>query len=250
MLRYLFIIIIFSVYSSWAQTVHRNAHAHNDYEHSQPLFEALYHGFVSVEADTHLVEGKLYVSHNRPDTSTAKTLKELYLNPLDSLSRLNGGMIYPHYSSPFLLLIDIKTGATPTLQALIEVLKKYPALFPSQKPDSIVQVIVSGNRDYELILSDNRLAIDGRPDDLGKGYSSDKMPFISDNYKHWRQGDERDVQRIKALAIRVHAENKILRLWAIPDNEEAWQLLLDAGVDLINSNKLSQLNDFLVRKGR
>ena len=32
------------------------AHAHNDYEHPRPLFDALDHGFKSVEADIWLVE--------------------------------------------------------------------------------------------------------------------------------------------------------------------------------------------------
>jgi hypothetical protein len=41
-----------------------NAHAHNDYEHDRPLFDALDHGFCSVEADIHLVDGQLLVAHN------------------------------------------------------------------------------------------------------------------------------------------------------------------------------------------
>ena len=40
-----------------------HAHAHNDYEHKRPLFDALEQGFCSVEADVWLVEGKLLVAH-------------------------------------------------------------------------------------------------------------------------------------------------------------------------------------------
>jgi hypothetical protein len=40
-----------------------NAHAHNDYEHKRPLFDALDNGFTSVEADVFLVDGKLLVGH-------------------------------------------------------------------------------------------------------------------------------------------------------------------------------------------
>src|SRR5262245_58578952 len=35
----------------------RQAHAHNDYEHPRPLFDALDQGFCSVEADIYLVDG-------------------------------------------------------------------------------------------------------------------------------------------------------------------------------------------------
>ncbi len=48
-----------------------NAHAHNDYLHPRPLHDALAHGFASVEADIHLVNGELYVSHDAPDTARA-----------------------------------------------------------------------------------------------------------------------------------------------------------------------------------
>src|SRR6266571_3355435 len=36
-----------------------HAHAHNDYEHARPLFDALDRGFCSVEADIYLVDGQL-----------------------------------------------------------------------------------------------------------------------------------------------------------------------------------------------
>ena len=39
------------------------AHAHNDYRHERPLFDALDHGFCSVEADIFLVEGQLLIGH-------------------------------------------------------------------------------------------------------------------------------------------------------------------------------------------
>ena len=42
-----------------------NVHAHNDYVHTHPLFDALDHGFCSVEADIHLVEDQLLVAHTR-----------------------------------------------------------------------------------------------------------------------------------------------------------------------------------------
>ncbi|MDH5250674.1 MAG: hypothetical protein OEW40_16890, partial [Cyclobacteriaceae bacterium] len=43
-------------------------------------------------------------------------------------------------------------------------------------------------------------------------------------------------------------ENKKLRLWAIPDNVNAWRVLLDAGIDIINTDKLQELNTFLLNR--
>lgn len=64
-------------------SVLRRAHAHNDYLHNRPLEDALDAGFCSVEADVHLVEGKLLVGHNRQDCRQDRSLKALYLDRLE-----------------------------------------------------------------------------------------------------------------------------------------------------------------------
>ena len=48
----------------------RHAHAHNDYEHKRPLFDALDRGFCSIEADIYLVGGELLVGHTPLDLRT------------------------------------------------------------------------------------------------------------------------------------------------------------------------------------
>ncbi|CAN5909544.1 hypothetical protein BH11GEM2_BH11GEM2_29360 [soil metagenome] len=50
-----------------------HAHAHNDYEHTRPLAEALEHGFTSVEADIWLVDGQLLVAHDRDKVDSSRT---------------------------------------------------------------------------------------------------------------------------------------------------------------------------------
>lgn len=229
-----------------------NAHAHNDYEHRHPLFDAIANGFNSVEADIHLSEGKILVSHDRPDRS-AKTLESLYLKPLDSIRKVNNGSIYPHSAIPFFLMIDIKTDGAETFKALRDILSNYTESLNRGNKSGAVQVFISGNRPFDLIISDpdHLTAIDGRPSDLGKGFSSALMPVISDNYTNiaaWSgkgTPSAKDIEAVKRLAGRAHAENKKLRLWNIPDNPKAWQFLLDCGVDLINTDKLEELNTFL-----
>lgn len=229
------------------QAIHPNAHAHNDYEHPRPLFDALDNGFRSMEADIHLVSGELYVSHSHPKISERRTLQKLYLDPLDSLfKREDSGKL-----GTITLLIDIKTDATRTLQQLLTVLSQYPRLFSADSSHQFVRVVISGHRDVALILTSKHVSIDGRPDDLGKRYSTDKMPLVSDYCRNWMRWngkgapDAAELEKVRALANRVHAESKKLRLWAIPDTEEAWGVLLDAGVDLINTDRLEALNGYL-----
>jgi hypothetical protein len=98
------------------------------------------------------------------------------------------------------------------------------------------------------------IGLDGRPEDLGKGYSNETMPVVSDRYDKWSRWKGKseplrdELQEIRELASRIHEEGKLFRLWAIPDQELAWGALLDAGVDLINTDRLAELNDFLVKR--
>src|SRR5262245_24855387 len=73
----------------------RHTHAHNDYEHKRPLFDALDQGFCSVEADVFLTDGRLLVGHERKDLRPERTLESLYLDPLRERARANGGRVYP-----------------------------------------------------------------------------------------------------------------------------------------------------------
>ncbi|MEK6781664.1 MAG: hypothetical protein AABY93_08155 [Bacteroidota bacterium] len=233
---------------------HQHAHAHNDYKQIHPLKDALQNRFTSVEADVHLQDGKLWVSHNHPDKNTP-SLEKLYLTPLDSLLKRNSGKIYAETESPFYLMLDIKTEAGITFLAIQKALQSYPRL-RCVRENCPVKIFVSGNRPVSTMVKEGYagIGLDGRPDDLGKGYSADLMPVISDHFKNWSDWNgiskpsTQDFQRIKDLAQRVHDEKKKLRLWAIPDNEVAWEALLDAGVDLINTDHLAELNHFLNQK--
>jgi glycerophosphoryl diester phosphodiesterase len=233
---------------------HINAHAHNDYEHDRPLFEAIENGFVSIEVDVHLINGRILVAHDHP-TSSSKMLEDLYLRPLDSISRKNGGKIYPQKDIVVMLMIDVKTDGEETFRVLHQLLSKYRDIL-SRGGHKSLRVFISGNRAIEQIRNDAQslFSIDGRPEDLGKGFTEQEMPVISENYRKiisWNgkgSPSKEDLNKLTLLASKVHAENKKLRLWGIPDHENGWSVLLEAGVDLVSTDKLKELNVFLTTK--
>jgi glycerophosphoryl diester phosphodiesterase len=227
-----------------------NAHAHNDYEHARPLWDALAQGFMSVEADVHLINGELYVSHNSPkELKSALTLKELYLRPLREIVSRNEGKVYPKAEGVFYLMIDFKTSADATY----EVLAAQLAQFPELQTNPYVVIFISGNRPVETIRNASSPAalLDGRPEDLAKNIPTNRMPVISENFNkvcRWNGKmpvPDAEFQKLKTLATQVHAQGKKLRLWATPDHPDAWKTLLEAGVDLINTDKLEELRKFL-----
>ena len=229
-------------------------HAHNDYEHPNPLKDALKHHFTSVEVDVHLINGSLYVSHDPPTVlDSNRTLEKMYLQPLQQHIEANDGSIYADYTGPFYLMVDVKTEAESTYRQLIDVLSNYENIIRvTGDKTTPVTVFVSGNRAIQTITeSTSPLAVlDGRPADLDKNISYLYMPVVSDNFHNVLSWDgvgeisEEDRQKLKLLVEAVHAQNKKLRLWAAPDNEHAWKFLLDSGVDLINTDRIEDFYNF------
>src|ERR1700691_195988 len=99
-----------------AATPLTRVHAHNDYEHKRPLFDALDQGFCSVEADIFLIDGKLLVGHTRA------SLQALYLEPLKQRVVQSGGRVYKN-GPPVTLFIDLKTNGEKTYAALCPLLE-------------------------------------------------------------------------------------------------------------------------------
>ncbi|HUF60516.1 MAG TPA: phosphatidylinositol-specific phospholipase C/glycerophosphodiester phosphodiesterase family protein [Verrucomicrobiales bacterium] len=233
------------------------AHAHNDYRHPRPLLDALELGFTSVEADVFFVDESLLVGHDRGELSPDRTLESLYLRPLQARVDAFAGRIYPESTFPFFLLIDLKSEAVATYQAVHTALEAYAPMLTRFDKEAVhpgaVTVIISGNRPREVMQDqERRLAgFDGRCADLGAAISAAFMPWISDDWtSHFRWNgegafpeDER--RKLEDLVRKTHAEKKLLRLWAAPDRPEAWSVLRDADVDLINTDRLSGLARFL-----
>ena len=236
-----------------------NAHAHNDYLHTRPLLDALDQGFTSIEADVLLIDGELFVGHNMPARGQQlPTLKAAYLEPLLKIAKANNGKIYPGYEPPVYLMIDVKTEAGPTYKVLKKQLTEFEEILAAAKEGKLthkpVRIFLSGNRPVQTVSSEpiQWVGIDGRPEDLGKGYDASFMPVISENYYKVLKWDGagsipvNEREKLEKMAKQAHNENKKLRLWASPDNENTWKTLLDAGVDLINTDQLKGLHDFLI----
>jgi hypothetical protein len=233
------------------------AHAHNDYEHTRPLSDALDRGFCSIEADVHLVDGRLLVAHDRAQVRPERTLEALYLDPLHERVGRNKGRVYPK-GPPVTLLIDVKSEADSTWNALRTVLSRYADMLTIFGPDSIetnaVSVIISGNRARSLMSADvvRFAAIDGRLADLDGTASNSLIPLVSDSWSQhfkWRgvgplPDDER--KRLHELVARAHGQGRRIRFWAAPDRPVVWEEFNAAGVDLLNADDLDALQSFLL----
>lgn len=233
------------------------AHAHNDYEHARPLFDALERGFCHVEADVWLVEGQLLVAHDRKSVRADRTLTALYLEPLRARIRRNGGRVFRD-GPVFTLLIDIKSPAAPTYAEIDRTLREFAEILTMWRGDrrereSAVTVIISGNRPRaEMQQQPERFAaFDGRAGDLASEVPAAFMPWISENWRtfsswNWNGAmPEADRERLREWVAQAHARGRKLRLWNVPERADAWQLLSEAGVDILGADDLDALAAFL-----
>jgi hypothetical protein len=249
------------------------AHAHNDYRHDRPLLDALDHGFRSVEADIHLVDGELLVAHDRHEVSADRTLRTLYLEPLRKRIEANrakhgAAVVHVGMHKPFVLLIDIKSNAEATYRVLHEQLRAYESMLTVVKHtpgradmDEVVVTkgpvlaVISGARPRELMKGQaiRYAGYDGRFDDLATAEPAHFMPLISDRWRsHFDWLGVRDMPaderaRLRHAVKQAHAEGRMVRLWATPENEDVWDELVAADVDLINTDRLAKLRTYLLR---
>jgi hypothetical protein len=237
-----------------------HAHAHNDYEHHRPLFDALDHGIASVEADIHLVDGQLLVAHDRSQVKPERTLQALYLDPLRARAKKFGGRIYPNGDPTFYLLIDFKSNPKETWPVLRKILEDYSDLLTKFEGGKVearaVTVVLTGNRPRELLPKEEvRLAgLDGELSDLDKPNTNGIFLWMSENWKRyfkWRgngpiPADEK--ARLLEIVAKAHERHMKVRFWNAPDSTNFWSELRSDGVDLMNADDLAGLEKFLRQK--
>ena len=230
------------------------AHSHNDYEHSQPLVEALDQQFYSVEADIWWRSGNVVVSHD--SYSSKGLLKELYLDPLqarvDALGSVHGDGVQ------FVLWLDLKDGSSQLRDNLIKMLDEYSMLSvftdDSEQTGPVVVVLTGNDASKKTFVEQNqtRRAVrdsnDYAPGDPGadnrwRYYALDWNKWIAWNGMETMPDGER--RRLSCLVGDIHTKGKKVRFWAQPKTAGVYEELAAAGADFIGTDQLVELHDFL-----
>jgi len=252
-MRQLFLFLLFfctlRVFSQPSNYTTANAHSHNDYEKPVPFREAYDQQFGSIEADIFLQDGKLIVAHQEDQLAAGRTLESLYLDPLAKCIEKNNGTVYRDKTRQLQLLVDIKTGSVPTLNKLIEILGRYPALVSA----SSLKIVISGNRPAAEDFKNYPAYIyfDG---ELSVTYPEEALPkieMLSDNFKKYSSWNgkgilpEADRARVEAAIKKGHDLKKKVRFWNAPDIINAWYGFMELSVDYINTDHIEAMGTFL-----
>lgn len=227
-----------------------DAHAHNDYEHPIPFYTAWNAGFGSIEADVFPVNGILLVAHDSSKIKPQRTLESLYLKPLLKELEKNS-------DRKVSLLIDIKENYKQALQILLQELKplkKYlSSKLNSTKP---VTILISGERplpgEYKkyprYIFFDDDLMLFHTP---GEWKRVGLVSLSFERYSKWNgEGNLPDSDQIVFTHVidSVHHAGKRIRFWAAPDNENSWRTQMKLGADLIGTDEIQKLSQFMAKE--
>ncbi len=227
-------------------------HSHNDYSQKRPFWGAYEAGADSIEADIFLVDGDLLVAHSRKELKKENTLRRLYLEPLRSVMRKNGGRARAN-GKPIQLLVDLKNGK-PALDRLVEMIEKegFRECFDIAKNPSAARLTVTGDHSKveDLFTYPDFVFFDMPPTRVLADGQYRRVPLISHYaraYTRWRSGvmAEEDKEKIRAAVRQAHEKGSKFRLWGYPDNPEAWRLAMELGLDYINTDRPAAAAAFL-----
>lgn len=211
-------------------------HSHNDYKQNIPFWKAFGAEVQSIEVDVFYKNGKLMVAHEQGEIEENKTLERLYLNPLQEALDLNLSA-----NRSLQLLIDVKTDAYKTLDAIVASLKKYPSIISNKH----VKIVISGNRpalkeyvDYPSYIYFDYQSLQPVTDTE----VLDKIALVSVSFKNYSEWNgkgrltSQDYNKVTEVIAQAHQLKKPFRFWATPDSKSAWKAFVNMGVDFINTD--------------
>ena len=243
---FFFVIFGWFVVCCAANAQEKLIHSHNDYNQRVPFYQAYAQQLSSIEADIYATdrEDVLLVAHEKEELLSAPALDDVYIAPIVNLYQLNNGRAWRGSDKYFVLLVDLKTPADPTLGRLLNKLKRYPEVFDPVVNPYAVRVVISGNRpaaetfnDYPSIISFDGAHTNYSPEQL------ERIFMISLNFRLYSGWDgqgqiqENELIKLEELISAAHALGKPIRFWGSPDNENAWRILHQMGVDYINTDQ-------------
>ncbi|WP_052592151.1 hypothetical protein [Luteipulveratus mongoliensis] len=225
--------------------------SHNDEDRRRPLLDALEQGAGWIEPDVWVVGEDVLVGHDRPDPSMS--LREVYLEPLrqrhDDLDH-------------FYLVLDVKSAPDISMPVIERTLAAYDDVLTHATRGTVVRrpvtVLLSGTLSNRVALQADSVGMtyDGRLGNVPDGASPEWMPLVSASWRDhfWWRGVgpmlPRDQRRLRELVTEVHEAGLRLRFWSLPEwapwwRRRLWTTLLDAGVDVITTDRPEKLGRLL-----
>ena len=193
-----------------------------------------------------LVKGKLLVAHDKEELATAPKLKSLYLKPIIKLFKKHRGRISADTGYAPVLMLDLKENGAAVIAAIIKAVKNHYKVFDRSINPMAVQIVISGDRGAisQWTSYPSYIFFDGRPNENYDAATLQRVAFISDAYKNYAKPADSTAYKLQKVSAQVHQQNKLLRIWGMPDNKDLWYQQMQWGIDIINTDKVEECREF------
>jgi glycerophosphoryl diester phosphodiesterase len=250
--------------------VPKTCHSHNDYWRTAPLYEALAAGCVGVEADIWLMDdGELRVSHTWRSIREARTLRNMYLDPLENIftnrnvslastEEKEVGVFDADPNMSVNLLIDFKNDGREIWPVGVEQLrplyeKGWLTYFDGNEiVRGPLTIIGTGNTPFELVqeMQNRFIFFDAPLDDIANpAYTAENSYYASVKmYKAigimwFNKLSTAQIDTLKEQIKAASDKGLVSRYWGTPSwpislRNKVWFTLSELGVGMLNVDDL------------
>lgn len=220
-------------------------HSHNDYCRRAPFWQAYAQQVYSIEADVFLHDGQLLVGHDVEDLSPELTFEGMYVEPLVTLYKRNGGRAWKDSDEPIQLMVELKSETEPTLRAVTALLDRYPEVFDRAVNPDAVRIAVTGRvpAPEEFGNYPAYVLFDGEWDRNYTPAQLERVALVSANFQDYSQWNGKgsiipvELAKIEQIIDRAHAWGKPVRFWGAPEGTTVYYTFYDLGIDYLNTDR-------------
>lgn len=220
-------------------------HSHNDYCRRAPFWQAYAQQVYSIEADVFLHDGQLLVGHDVEDLSPELTFEGMYVEPLVTLYKRNGGRAWKDSDEPIQLMVELKSETEPTLRAVTALLDRYPEVFDTAVNPDAVRIAVTGRvpAPEEFGNYPAYVLFDGEWDRNYTPAQLERIALVSANFQDYSQWNGKgsiipvELAKIERIIDRAHAWGKPVRFWGAPEGTTVYYTFYDLGIDYLNTDR-------------
>lgn len=220
-------------------------HSHNDYCRRAPFWQAYAQQVYSIEADVFLHDGQLLVGHDVEDLSPELTFEGMYVEPLVTLYKRNGGRAWKDSDEPIQLMVELKSETESTLRAVTALLDRYPEVFDTAVNPDAVRIAVTGRvpAPEEFGNYPAYVLFDGEWDRNYTPAQLERIALVSANFQDYSQWNGKgsiipvELAEIERIIERAHAWGKPVRFWGAPEGTTVYYTFYDLGIDYLNTDR-------------
>lgn len=230
-----------------------------EFQTEKEIWPTFTQGVVHYEAHIMYIYGEVFVTEHMPDSANHNlpTLRNTYLLPIYSQYKKNQGKVHANFDEEMYLFLNIKFDPRKTYQKIWEQVSPYHEMLTyrvgPQWHDGKLKVIFVGNAPMRTFQQErvSFAAAQGTVEDLEKNYDNKLMPLIGIDFLHdfnWNGVGKMpfdEYKKFREIIQNAHKQGKKVRVYNAPEEENVWDVLYTAGVDMISCSNPEAFKKFM-----